>query len=710
MQSAHTREQDFMAITAEVEVLYQQLKGRGMYTVPSAMSTTSSSKSGGSVHFQPINPAQKLSVQAMDQSLLNSSLNLLDDLPRLQSPSNNGPIPHGQATPQVPVPRGNYPIPPMPYVNRTAVDQHQRAQPAPLLPRMNLGSINVQSPKQVQPPQLPDSVQPQRLPFVDVPPVPAKNHQTDNTSSPFTPEAMSKSVNRQGVKQSSSESSSASTSMGKSGPVCWNCQEVGHRRRNCKNLSYCSKCKQSGHLPMKCPLKGKKTEKTQTQQKGQQTTVDPMFSNVTNKCIHCGGDHAPGSCPTKTRPQVTQNDAGYQTYDYGAVTGKANANHLPPFSSRNGPPTPANMTQSSLKDPVGAQRCPTCTREPVTPQVSPNISQQNFYNVPPVHHPNHFAPQSYFPILFPPPPIAPSNASNTHSAPVSDISAALSLMTNAVMQGNSNTTAITTALERTMTQFADTLQQTIQMGVDAQAQENKNARMDKQFEKVKVFDGSKPSECHPWLEEIHALCIQTGRPFREMLLLCAGQAIRDFITDMFPEATDDQIKNDLITGYSDLQGLGCKQSAYDSIMQRPDEPLRSYIVRYSWLFKLLTGTAPDDVRMRTTSMHFVNSLHNYLSSKVENRLLGMNEKNYSLRDTFKVALECELKAIASERQHAKRAMGSTNQVEVVQPQSLLQPEEVNKIHVRNPNYKGKNYDPNFHKPGGGSPAPIIIAA
>ena len=73
----------------------------------------------------------------------------------------------------------------------------------------------------------------------------------------------------------------------------------------------------------------------------------------------------------------------------------------------------------------------------------------------------------------------------------------------------------------------------------------------------------------------------------------------------------------------------------------------------------------------------------------------MNEKNYYLGDTFKVALECELKAIASERRHAKHATGSTNQVEVVQPQSLLQPEEVNEIHVRNPNYKGKNYDPNF---------------
>ena len=88
-----------MAITAEVEVLCQQLKGRGMYTIPSATSTTSSSKTGGSVHFQPIDPAKKSSVQAMDQSLLNSSLNLLDDSPQSQSSSSNGPIPHGQAMP-----------------------------------------------------------------------------------------------------------------------------------------------------------------------------------------------------------------------------------------------------------------------------------------------------------------------------------------------------------------------------------------------------------------------------------------------------------------------------------------------------------------------------------------------------------------------------------------------------------------------------------
>ena len=196
MRSAHTREQDFLAITVKVEVLCQQLKGRGMYTVPSMPLPTNSAKPSGSVHFQPIDPAQKSSVQAMDQLLLNSSLNLLDDLPWTQPSSNNGQTSHGQAMPQIPVHRGNYPVPPTPYVNQTAVDQHKRVQPTPLPPRTSLGTIDVQTPKQVQSPQLPDSVKPQRLPFIDAPPAPTKNHQSANSSSPSMLETTSKSLNR----------------------------------------------------------------------------------------------------------------------------------------------------------------------------------------------------------------------------------------------------------------------------------------------------------------------------------------------------------------------------------------------------------------------------------------------------------------------------------------------------------------------------------
>ena len=161
MRSTHTREQDFMAITAEVEILCQQLKGRGMYIVPPTLPTASDSKLGNNVHFQPIDPAQKPSVQTMDQSLLNSSLNLLDDSPRSQSSSSNEPIPCGQATPQGSTHESSYPVLPTPYINQTAVNQHMGAQPTLILPRMSTGPMKLQPPKKIPSSQMPSNVQPQ---------------------------------------------------------------------------------------------------------------------------------------------------------------------------------------------------------------------------------------------------------------------------------------------------------------------------------------------------------------------------------------------------------------------------------------------------------------------------------------------------------------------------------------------------------------------
>ena len=224
-------------------------------------------------------------------------------------------------------------------------------------------------------------------------------------------------------------------STAKSGPICWNCGETGHLKRNCPNPPYCSKCKQKGHLPVKCPLKGKRKESSQTPQEAQQTSVDQRFSSIRNKCIYCGGDHAPGTCPTRTQPQATPSTTGYQVYNNSTSAGKINNNASLSFSSKNGQSAAASTTTSSLVNNSTAQGCASCTQEPwITPQVSPSTSQQNSYNIPPMHPPNQFPPPPYFPIPFPPPPITPSNVSNAHSAPVSDISAVITLMTNAVMQ------------------------------------------------------------------------------------------------------------------------------------------------------------------------------------------------------------------------------------------------------------------------------------
>ena len=439
-------------------------------------------------------------------------------------------------------------------MNQAAIDQHT-GNPALLLPRVTPATTvqnkqyqvpNNTPPSMLAPPAtsvlqaqagchpqaipevqspmatIPQDTLPSHLPFVPAPSAPNSALPTLSPGAPLQTDTQSKSQNGQGVKQASAGKQASD----KAEPICWRCKQTGHLKHNCPMPPYCSKCRQEGHIPAKCPQKDKRTSVPQSPAGQPQAPMDPQFSNPNNKCLHCGGDHRSAVCPTRSQHQPTPS-----TSSYVSGAGKPHSNMSPQQSTKNSQSTACStMLTLLVNNPARAPGHHTGNNIPqVTSQVNPNVPQQhNLYmpNVtPPAQMPNQFLPPPYFPIPFPPPPVAPSNVSAASSAPASDLSAVITLMTNAVNQGNSNTTAIMDALQRTTTQFVDALQQTIQMGVDAQAEEIKNARLDKQFDKIKIFDGSNPSECHPWLEEVHALCTQTGRPFREMLLLCAGQAV-----------------------------------------------------------------------------------------------------------------------------------------------------------------------------------------
>ena len=222
------------------------------------------------------------------------------------------------------------------------------------------------------------------------------------TTSPQWPKK-SKSKDGQGIKQSKNVNATDTAQ------VCWRCGEPGHKKRDCRKPPFCGKCRKEGHVPALCPLSTEPTLPSPLQQQ-----VD-KFSNPTNRCIHCGGAHVPGSCPVRYQPKATSS-----TSNYGS----------PKQSTRD-----SNVASGQV-------------RSQVTPQVSP-LAQVN--TLAQSTRSNSFPPPPYFPIPFPPPPVPPSNASIAPSAQASDLSAAISLMTNAVNQGNANTTKITDALQRIKT-------------------------------------------------------------------------------------------------------------------------------------------------------------------------------------------------------------------------------------------------------------------
>ena len=328
--------------------------------------STSGVKANSQVLFQPIVPAYITPVQHRDQALFNLSLNLINDSPRPQTLGSAARIPQPRAP--------HAKMPPTQYVNQTMVNQHMDVQPT-------------------QPCRVPAGMETsqQQHPSVGTPPCPTNAQPFIQTSPADT---RTKSKNGQGVKQSKSLPAD------KPDITYWRCKQPGHLKCDCPMPPFCVKCRQEGHLPYKCPQQNKRNNSLTTQV---ETTVDPHFSNIMNKCIHCGGEHEPALCPMRTQLQTALNSSSWTSQTGTTSAGKNNTNTFPQQGTKNSLSTtggtPPTLVVNNSPAPKGHANVNQVSQ--VTPQVSPNMPH-NLYNTPPIQ--NQFAPPAYFPIPFPPPP------------------------------------------------------------------------------------------------------------------------------------------------------------------------------------------------------------------------------------------------------------------------------------------------------------------
>ena len=140
MDTAPVREQHFTVISSEVEVLRQQLKGKGVYPAPPSYTQNNQQN----VHFQPIHPAKLSPLQPQDRLFFNPLLSTTTGSTGSQSDSTHNATQHcSSAPPMVHTPSPRIPeptIPPTPYVNQTAVEQHMRTQ-SPSVPPRNIATV-----------------------------------------------------------------------------------------------------------------------------------------------------------------------------------------------------------------------------------------------------------------------------------------------------------------------------------------------------------------------------------------------------------------------------------------------------------------------------------------------------------------------------------------------------------------------------------------
>ena len=169
----------------------------------------------------------------------------------------------------------------------------------------------------------PQGVSPQTTPIDQQSPIRTKNNPLSQNSIPApeatvpnTPdEKIPKSLNGEGVKNSRKHAT-ISTTTTQDSQLSFRCKQLGHLKKDCPELPYCSKCRTQGHIPAKCPTKQQDNrwqdercksadERCEAYREDWKKSQDrQQFSNKTNKCLNCAGDHRTRDCLKRQQPQT----------------------------------------------------------------------------------------------------------------------------------------------------------------------------------------------------------------------------------------------------------------------------------------------------------------------------------------------------------------------------------------------------------------------
>ena len=183
-----------------------------------------------------------------------------------------------------------------------------------------------------------------------------------------------------------------------------------------------------------------------------------------------------------------------------------------------------------------------------------------------------------------------------------------------------------------------------------------------------------------------------GRVYREELLLNCGTSVAKTIHELPQEVTNQQIKDAILQNQSNLRTVSQHSNAYQQLHQKPDEALQTYNTRYTSYFNLTYPKLEiDNPLSRMHCIHYASSLYGKLGDDMTGRFNQDLPEN--LHTAFEKATNFEPRIITKQSINERR-VHDINHIDVTSGQEEI---EINEAHIQNPNYKGKNYDPNYQQ-------------
>ena len=223
------------------------------------------------------------------------------------------------------------------------------------------------------------------------------------------------------------------------------------------------------------------------------------------------------------------------------------------------------------------------------------------------------------------------------------------------------------------------------------ANNNKKDKVSKQMMKnIKIFDSTNKEECITWLSQIEATTRLTNTSFHKIICQSMVPSMLHTLSELSVLATNEDIKNTILTNYSDIPSTTEAATRLQNMQPSPTEPLVTFNHRYEAIHKVAFELSPSDQYNRAIIVEYAKKLPQNTRDKLLRKIARKNSYIKILDDAFKQAIE-----INRETSFVEAASGRYNdqncteiETQINELDDSFQDCDINTLNTRSTNISG----------------------
>ena len=163
----------------------------------------------------------------------------------------------------------------------------------------------------------------------------------------------------------------------------------------------------------------------------------------------------------------------------------------------------------------------------------------------------------------------------------------------------------------------------------------------KKMKNIKIFDGSNKAESITWLSQVEAAAKFTNTPFRELICQSMAPTMLHVFLDLSALAFDTDIKEAILTKYSDIPSTTEAATRLQNIQFSINEPLVTFNHRYEAIYKVAFRMSPREQETKTMIVEYAKKLPANTRDKLLRKIAKKNLYIKTLNNALKQALDID---------------------------------------------------------------------